>query len=325
MVVSEPSNPWVAGESGLFTREFFQDVAHALTPDGVLILWAHTYETDEAVVRLIVRTLRAVFPYATTWLGGPDLVFVASRQALAIDPARIQSRLTPRVLEDLRRINTEDVLLLLSEQAHSNEGQAAFGGAGPVNTDDLNLLEYAAPIGFFLHSPNTHIHDERRSPGGEGKLALAGYLAEHPLTAAQAQRLYEHFKDRGEPGHPLLRASAAAWHRLAPSDPQAAVAEARVSLAQEDAATGVQALEPFISKADPQPSTVALYLRLRAHDAWLRRAPWFHDDLCALGSLEQYVRLHGPADPQITADLAEFDRAAEPSHCVAAPSLPQVP
>ena len=44
VIVSEPSNPWMAGVAALFTREFFEAARARLKPGGVLCQWAHTYE-----------------------------------------------------------------------------------------------------------------------------------------------------------------------------------------------------------------------------------------------------------------------------------------
>jgi hypothetical protein len=112
---------------------------------------------------------------------------------------------------------------------------------------------------------------------------------------------------------------------LAPDDPEAALAEARASLAQNDPAASVSILSPFVARPNAQPRLAALFLRAKASDAWLRRAAWFPADLCALRGLEEYVRLHAAGDPQIAIDLAEFDRAADPSHCAELSSARQGP
>ena len=44
VIVSEPSNPWMAGIASLFTREFFAMARARLQPGGVLCQWAHTYD-----------------------------------------------------------------------------------------------------------------------------------------------------------------------------------------------------------------------------------------------------------------------------------------
>src|SRR5262249_15139803 len=39
LIISEPSNPWLAGVSNLFTREYFRMVREHLTEGGVLAQW----------------------------------------------------------------------------------------------------------------------------------------------------------------------------------------------------------------------------------------------------------------------------------------------
>ena len=54
LIISEPSNPWVAGVGSLFTREFFEAARDRLAPGGALVQWFHIYDMDDAMVRLIL-------------------------------------------------------------------------------------------------------------------------------------------------------------------------------------------------------------------------------------------------------------------------------
>ena len=56
VIVSEPSNPWMAGVAALFTQEFFAAARAKLKPDGVICQWAHTYDMSDRDLRSIVRT-----------------------------------------------------------------------------------------------------------------------------------------------------------------------------------------------------------------------------------------------------------------------------
>ena len=56
VIVSEPSNPWMAGIASLFTREFFQAARDRLAPGGVLCQWAHTYDISTRDLQSIVAT-----------------------------------------------------------------------------------------------------------------------------------------------------------------------------------------------------------------------------------------------------------------------------
>ena len=79
VIVSEPSNPWMAGVAALFTREFFEAARARLRSGGVFCQWAHTYEIAEEDLRSIVHTFASVFPDGTMWLvGESDLLLIGS-------------------------------------------------------------------------------------------------------------------------------------------------------------------------------------------------------------------------------------------------------
>ena len=46
VIISEPSNPWIAGVASLFTSEFYERAAQVLKPDGVFAQWIQLYELD---------------------------------------------------------------------------------------------------------------------------------------------------------------------------------------------------------------------------------------------------------------------------------------
>src|SRR5206468_8900571 len=79
VIVSEPSNPWVAGIATLYTPEFFRIAKARLAEDGVFCQWIQLYQLPLPIVAGIVRSLREVFPYVHVWFcGTADLVVLAS-------------------------------------------------------------------------------------------------------------------------------------------------------------------------------------------------------------------------------------------------------
>ena len=103
LILSEPSNPWVSGVSGLFTAEFYQRVRHHLAPGGVFAQWLHLYEIDDGLVLSVLAALHQSFPayeiYAT---GDGDMVIVASGERSVRAP-RWSVVDYPAVAADLRR------------------------------------------------------------------------------------------------------------------------------------------------------------------------------------------------------------------------------
>ena len=68
VIVSEPSNPWIAGVAALFTREFFEAARAHLAPGGVICQWANIYNISDRDLRSIAATFTSVFPHGTVWL-----------------------------------------------------------------------------------------------------------------------------------------------------------------------------------------------------------------------------------------------------------------
>ncbi|HEX2457203.1 MAG TPA: fused MFS/spermidine synthase [Vicinamibacterales bacterium] len=147
VIISEPSNPWMAGVAALFTREFFVAARHALNPDGILCQWAHTYDISDADLRSIAATFQSVFPEGTMWLvGESDLLLIGS-------PAGTLDRLAglgqafgrPNVAADLDEVGVRSVDTLLSTWVGGPKELAAYASGRLVQTDDRMRLEFTAP------------------------------------------------------------------------------------------------------------------------------------------------------------------------------------
>jgi len=185
VIVSEPSNPWIAGVGNLFSREFFQQCRARLNANGLLIQWFHTYEMSDETFRLVVRTLRETFPHVTLWQSlRKDAILFASEKPVPFDYTFLKAKFElPAVRRDLERIEIPDAMTLLSLQVLSEESVAQYAETGAVNTEDLPLLEYWAPRDLFLqHSTEELEHrDERKALEG-AKVAFARAKDQYGLT-----------------------------------------------------------------------------------------------------------------------------------------------
>ncbi|RJS19159.1 spermidine synthase [Corallococcus sp. H22C18031201] len=329
LVVSVPSNPWVAGVSGLFTRDFFQTVDQHLSDDGVLVQWIHTYESNEELIKLVIRTLRDTFPHATTWLGPQDLILVASRKPITFDAARVAERMSrPEPKADLDRVDIRDVFALLSKQVHSEAGQLEFAGPGPINTDDHNLLEYASPIAFFVGNLDVRVKDERRAPDGGPRLFIHDYVRAHPPTAEQVAGLARNIERFHAANDPLVRGVATLWHTLAPESRDAAVALAKAALAQQDLTLAASLLVPEVEKGGREPELVMAYLKLIAAQIWAQRTVWTPQQTADAVALGRDVSRAHPEYAPLAAALRSLCEALPATACapatepVAAPSGP---
>ena len=86
VIVSEPSNPWVAGIATLYTPEFFRIAKSRLAEDGIFCQWIQLYQLPLPIVAGIVRSLHEVFPHVNVWFGSTsDLVVLASLRPISYD------------------------------------------------------------------------------------------------------------------------------------------------------------------------------------------------------------------------------------------------
>jgi len=156
VIVSEPSNPWMAGVASLFTREFFEAARARLKADGLLCQWAHTYDISTADLQSIVRTFASVFPEGSVWLvGGGDVLLIGAKSESA-GKGTIESRIgnlartrDVAVLADVGISPGTTGFALTSLFAGGPHELAGFGGNATIQTDDRTALEYSAPRGIY--------------------------------------------------------------------------------------------------------------------------------------------------------------------------------
>ena len=86
VIVSEPSNVWVAGVENLFSLEFYELISRSLSEGGVLGQWIQAYSIDAKTMTMILRTIKKVFPYAELYkIGFGDVLIIASQKPLNYD------------------------------------------------------------------------------------------------------------------------------------------------------------------------------------------------------------------------------------------------
>lgn len=147
LIVSEPSNPWIAGVANLFTREFFQICERKLRRGGAMCLWLQGYTISLDDFRLVVRTLNETFPFVSVWATSPtDYAMVAGREPFRVPLETFAGRIsTPSVRSDLYRIAHTRPHDVLGRYLLSGEALRAWTGPGPIHTDDNAILEFSAP------------------------------------------------------------------------------------------------------------------------------------------------------------------------------------
>ncbi len=151
LILSEPSNPWVSGVSGLFTDEFYQRIRTYLTPDGVFGQWLHLYEIDDALVLSVIKAVHKNFPsYQVFLTADVDILIVASNKPQLPTPDwRVMD--IPGIRQDLHRFRHIGPQALDAVRLVSREALAPLIGTGAgANSDFYPTLDLGTELTRYM-------------------------------------------------------------------------------------------------------------------------------------------------------------------------------
>jgi spermidine synthase len=148
LIFSEPSNPYRAGISSLYTVEYYEAAARALSEGGVFAQWMQSYEISAHAIHVVIATLRTAFPSVSIWQTMPgDLIFIARAEPHPLDVTALRRLLAEEPYRSAMRHvwRAEGFEALLAHHVGNEDAAKALGELAErsVNTDDLNLLEFA--------------------------------------------------------------------------------------------------------------------------------------------------------------------------------------
>jgi len=176
MIVSEPSNPWIAGVANLFTKEFFSLCEQRLNQEGRLCVWLHGYSISVDDFKMVIHTLSDVFPSVTIWQSiWDDYLLIAGRTPFAIRLDDLLRRFNePSVRADLYRAGLSNLSQILGTFITSGDPLRTWAESSAINNDDNALLEFSAPFNLYRASQNLIagiVYELRRSPFEEVLIA----------------------------------------------------------------------------------------------------------------------------------------------------------
>ncbi|HEY7727730.1 MAG TPA: fused MFS/spermidine synthase [Candidatus Eisenbacteria bacterium] len=149
VIISEPSNLWIAGMADLFTRDFYRAARGRLRPGGVFCQWVQCYQTSPATLSTVFRTFTSVFPHGQAFYVdfSEDLILLASPdRELRLEPESLAAGMaTPEAARNLAGMGILTPADLLRFYRGRIESFVQRAGPGTINTDDNAFLEHRAP------------------------------------------------------------------------------------------------------------------------------------------------------------------------------------
>lgn len=114
IIISEPSNPWVSGVSGLFSEEFYALVNRHLNKDGILVQWMQLYEIDLELVASVLKALSKKFTNYDVYIVNAGDMLIVANNADKLPDLKNSLFTNANLARELRRIdinNIQDVML----------------------------------------------------------------------------------------------------------------------------------------------------------------------------------------------------------------------
>jgi predicted membrane-bound spermidine synthase len=254
-IVSQPSHPWGAGASHLYTREFFALARSRLAPGGVFVQWIGLSFVDEDLLRSLLATLVEVFPNVRVYRPNPaGVLFLSSDAPLDVEGAA--ERAIARAAADFAHSGIAVREDLAAALALDESGARALAQGAAISSDDRNRLAtrspkvLSAPIGGAGASELFAEHDPLVPPPAG---LDAGYLARRVAAIGlveRAQRIADSLAT------PAARSAAGAQVALARGRSGEALRLAGEALALEPA--NARAAEAALAAGSPAARDAAL-------------------------------------------------------------------
>ncbi len=166
IIISEPSNPWVSGVSGLFSKEFYSLVKRYLNDKGLLVQWMHLYEMDERLVSSIMKAISQNFLNYTVYaVTNNDIIIIAhdNKSQLKIHEHIFKS---PALAKALSHIEIDSIADLSLRQAGDKKTLGALFNSYdiPANSDYYPVLDEGAVKARYLRSSAKQLLTLYREP-----------------------------------------------------------------------------------------------------------------------------------------------------------------
>lgn len=186
LIISQPSNPWIAGIGNLYTEDFYKACVEQLEPNGLMCQWFQLYSVSEYDLRLVLNTFYSVFPEGLVFQTGPgDVLLVGAHHPVNFEDARLQQLWTEEKLtfwSQMIGLFEPEYLLgaYVANRAQVMESSFCQSEEKVFNTDDKPLLEFQAPRSLYLKSSEV-----AGFPNSFQDLVPAGY-ADNPEAVGKA-------------------------------------------------------------------------------------------------------------------------------------------
>lgn len=159
LIISQPSNPWIAGIGNLYTEDFYHACAERLNEGGLMSQWINLYSFSPDDLEMVLSTFFSVYPEGAVFqMSAVDMLLVGKATPLEVDRERLQAiwadqdaafwlqligLFQPDYMLGTWVASRADIVARLQGWENGKPNR-------PLNTDDRPLLEFQAPRSLYL-------------------------------------------------------------------------------------------------------------------------------------------------------------------------------
>jgi len=165
VIVADLFHPSLEGSGALYTQEHFAAIRARLNEGGIFCQWLPLYQLDLETLRIIIRSFQAIYPDASAYLAHfsvemPMIGLVGTNGAKSHADNWFATRINnTSFASQLGKVDLQDPASLFGLYLGGPDDLRAFAGTGPLNSDDLPLVQTLAP--HFVYAPSGNTAGER--------------------------------------------------------------------------------------------------------------------------------------------------------------------
>ncbi len=145
-IVTDVTNLKYKRNPYLYTREYFEIMQDALTPEGVAAAWLPIGGLSFEDLRILIATFDDVFPHTTAWyftqFPTHFIILVGTPEPTRLNLPALRERMQA-VERDLASLDVDNVYELASMLLLGERDVDALVADAPLHTDDRPILEYS--------------------------------------------------------------------------------------------------------------------------------------------------------------------------------------
>ncbi len=166
VITSDPIHPVIAGNSSLYSKEYFDLCSRRLTPAGVACQWLPFHSVSEKHYKMIIRSFLEAFPHTSLWYAGAYTLLIGTPEELSIDFAQLKKRLASLLIKkDLLEFGLDNPLTFVNNFVMAGKDLKEYVGDVKPNDDDHAEVEFLGPRRVKLNeSPGISSFRYHRKP-----------------------------------------------------------------------------------------------------------------------------------------------------------------